>query len=86
MKTKRIMAIIFALLASVLYAINIPLSKLLLNKIEPTMMASYLYLGAGIGIGILYLITKKKQKSSNKEITKKDISYIIGMVVLDILA
>ena len=86
MKTKNILAIFFALLASVLYAINMPFSKLLLNRIEPTMMASYLYLGAGIGIGILYLITKKKQTEPSKKITKKDMPYIIGMVVLDILA
>ena len=86
MKTKNILAIFFALLASILYAINMPFSKLLLNRIEPTMMASYLYLGAGIGIGILYLITKKKQTEPSEKITKKDMPYIIGMVVLDILA
>lgn len=85
MKTKNVVAILFALLASVLYAINIPFSKLLLNKIEPTMMASCLYLGAGIGIGFLYLITKKKQPET-KKITKSDLPYIIGMVGLDILA
>lgn len=85
MKTKNVVAILFALLASVLYAINIPFSKLLLNKIEPTMMASSLYLGAGIGIGFLYLITKKKQPET-KKITKRDLPYIIGMVGLDILA
>ena len=86
MKTKNIVAIIFAFLASALYAISIPFSKLLLNKIEPTMMASYLYLGAGIGIGILFLFTKKKQQKECKEITKRDLPYVIGMVVLDILA
>ena len=86
MKTKNILAIFFALLASVLYAINMPFSKLLLNQIEPTMMASYLYLGAGIGIVILYLVTKNNQKEPSEKITKKDMPYIIGMVVLDILA
>lgn len=86
MKTKNILEIFFALQASILYAMNIPFSKLLLNQIEPTMMASYLYLGAGIGIGILYLITKKKQNESSEKITKKDLPYVIGMVILDILA
>ena len=86
MKTKSILAILFALLASLLYAINMPFSKLLLNKIEPTMMASYVYLGAGIGIGILYLITKKKQVETGTKITKKDLPYILGMIILDILA
>lgn len=57
---KKVLAILFAVLAAVLYAINIPFSKLLLSKIEPTMMASYLYLGAGIGVGLLYLIIRNK--------------------------
>ena len=60
---KKIFAIFFAMIAALLYAINIPLSKLLLNKIEPTMMESYLYLGAGFGVGLLFLISRKKQRS-----------------------
>ena len=50
---KKVLAIFFAVLAAGLYAINIPLSKLLLNNIAPTMMAAYLYLGAGLAIMIL---------------------------------
>ena len=83
---KKVLAIFLAVLAAALYAINIPLSKLLLNHIEPTMMASYLYLGAGIGIGIVFLITKKNQKDENEKFTKKDLPYILGMIVLDIAA
>lgn len=50
---KKVLAILFAVLAAVLYAINIPFSKLLLENISPTMLASYLYLGAGLGIMII---------------------------------
>lgn len=42
MKTHRI-ATVYAVLAAALYAINVPLSKLLLNHIAPTMMAAFLY-------------------------------------------
>ena len=84
---KKIYAICYAILAAVLYAINIPLSKLLLKKISPSMMASLLYLGAGIGIGIVYLITKRKNKEQQEEkITKKDLPYVLGMIILDIIA
>lgn len=83
---KKVLAIIFAILAAVLYAINIPFSKLLLTNIEPTMMASYLYLGAGIGVGLLFVFTKKKQKEQSEKYTKKDLPYVIGMIVLDIIA
>ena len=83
---KKVLAIFFAVLAAGLYAINIPLSKLLLNYIQPTMMASYLYLGAGIGIGIVFLFTKKKGESGYEKITKKDIPSVIGMIILDVFA
>ena len=83
---KKILAIIFAILAAVLYAINIPFSKLLLNDIPPTMLASYLYLGAGLGIGLLYLISKSKKKEKDEKYTKKDIPFVIGMIVHDIIA
>ena len=83
---KKILAIIFAVLAALLYAINIPFSKLLLNKISPTMLASYLYLGAGLGIGIMFLLTKQKRNDNSEKYTKKDLPYVIGMIVLDIIA
>ena len=83
---KKVLAIFFAVLAAGLYAINIPLSKLLLNYVEPTMMASYLYLGAGIGIGILFLITKRGDKQAYESITRRDLPNILGMILLDIIA
>lgn len=86
MKNKKILAIIFAMLASLLYAINMPFSKILLNNISPTMLASYLYLGAGIGVGIMYLFSNKEKKNQNEKIQKHDIIYVIGMIILDILA
>ena len=78
-------AIIYAFLAAVFYAINVPLSKLLLREIGPTTMAALLYLGAGIGIGILSLVNKKDRAKSEK-LTKTDVPFVIGMIVLDIAA
>ena len=83
---KRVLAIAFALLAAGLYAINIPLSKLLLDYVEPTMMASYLYLGAGLGIGVLFLATRKMASEPKGKITKRDLPNVLGMIVLDIAA
>lgn len=83
---KRVLAIIFSLLAAILYAINIPFSKLLLNNIEPTLMASFLYLGAGLGVSILFLLTKNNKETENEKYTKKDLKYVILMIVLDIIA
>ena len=83
---KKILAIGFAILAAGLYAINIPLSKLLLQAVEPTMMAAYLYLGAGIGIGAVFLLTRGTSKEGSEPITKRDMPNVVGMILLDILA
>ncbi len=80
-----IRAILYAILAAVFYAINIPLSKLLLAEVGPTTMAAFLYLGAGIGIAILSLVNKKKRVRS-ENLTRKDLPFVIGMIVLDIAA
>ena len=51
MEQNKLKAIMFAFLAAVFYAINVPISKVLLQHVGPTTMAALLYLGAGIGIG-----------------------------------
>ncbi|MCR4734439.1 MAG: DMT family transporter [Treponema sp.] len=79
------MSILYAILAAVFYAINMPCSKLLLSKASPSFMAAFLYLGAGIGVALMSLINRKKAFSSEK-LEKKDLPYTIGMVILDIIA
>lgn len=81
---KKYTATIFAILAAALYAINFPVSKILLNQVSPTMMAAFLYLGAGLGLLIYSFFTKKNEK--NEPLTKEDLPYTIGMIVLDIAA
>ena len=49
-------SIVWALLAAALYAISSPVSKLLLQEVEPTMMAALLYLGAGFGMLLLGIV------------------------------
>lgn len=86
MKTKYI-AILFAILAAALYAINIPISKLLLEHVDATMMAALLYLGAGIGLMLYGLGRKALGKGGQQErLTRKELPYTVAMVVLDIIA
>lgn len=85
--TKGLKATVFAILAAALYAINVPLSKLLLEHAAPTMMAAFLYLGAGIGLFIFGQIQKASGRGASAEpLTKADLPYTVGMVVLDIIA
>ena len=81
----KIGAVILAFLAAVFYAINTPVSKFLLNNVTPTFMAAFLYLGAGVGVGIMYLFHIKKEEKA-EILTKQDLPYTIGMIVLDIAA
>ena len=85
MKSKKIIAIIYAVLAAIFYAINMPVSKILIRNIEPTMMAALLYLGAGFGIGIMFFVNHHKE-SKEELLGKSDLPYTIGMIVLDIIA
>lgn len=78
-------SILFAVLAAVFYAVNMPFSKLLLEVVPSTMLAGLLYLGAGVGIGILFLCTVKKA-DRGELLSKADLPYTAGMVILDILA
>lgn len=80
-------AIFYAILAAALYALNAPVSKLLLQNVSPTMMAGFLYLGAGIGMATISLVRSKTGHGKREmRLTKKDLPYTLGMVVLDIAA
>lgn len=76
-----------AILAAALYAVNIPLSKLLLEHVEATTMAGLLYLGAGIGMLLVGIAAMIFGKGNKKEpLTRKELPYTVAMVVLDIAA
>lgn len=85
MKKKNIRAVLYAVAAAVLYALNVPLSKLLLRHVPSTFMASFLYLGAGVGIGCVYAFCRKEESGAER-LTKKDLPYTLSMIVLDIAA
>ncbi len=82
-------AVAFAILAAALYAINVPLSKLLQEEagVTPTMLAGFLYLGAGMGIGALLGIKRiRKSDTEQRWLERRDLPYTVAMVLLDIIA
>lgn len=87
MKSKQCKAIFFAILAAALYALSPPASKLLLKEIPPTLMASFLYLGAGFGMAFVgFIKNRKTSEKAEAKLTKQEFPFTIGMVVLDIAA
>lgn len=86
MKINKI-ATVFAILAAALYAINVPVVKMIIDNVGTTMMAGLLYFGAGVGMLIYVNIAKVFGKYKDKEpLTRKELPYTLAMIFLDILA
>lgn len=79
--------IFLAVLAAALYAINSPLSKLLLPFMPPTLMAGFLYLGAGLGMVVIALLRRTKKKAAAEVgLTRAELPFTLAMILLDIAA
>lgn len=76
-----------ALLAAVLYALNAPLGKLLLEDVPAVILAGLLYLGAGAGIFAVSIFLHLGGHTKKEEpLAKSDLPYILAMIALDIAA
>lgn len=69
-------------MAAVLFGISAPLSKMLLDGVEPVMLAALLYLGSGFGL-LFAGIMQKFAKHSKKEaaLVRKDIPWLAGAIL-----
>lgn len=85
MKNSR--AIFCAVLAAALYALNAPVSKLLLARLPSTMLAALLYLGAGLGMAALGAV-RGRMGGARRELplTRRELPYTAAMVALDVAA
>ena len=79
---RRLRAVGLALLAAVLYAVNLPFSKLLLGQVGSLTMAGLLYLGAGVGMALLSLL----HRDNAPRLGREDLAPTLGMILLDIVA
>lgn len=79
--------VLYAVAAALLFGSSVPFSKMLLRDISPLLMASLLYFGAGAGmalIGFRSVIRSNGEKEAS--LGKKQLPYILGMIMLDIAA
>ena len=79
---RRLRAVGLALLAAVLYAVNLPFSKLLLGQVGSLTLAGLLYLGAGAGMALLSLF----HRDDAPRLGREDLAPTLGMILLDIAA
>ena len=73
---------LYGFLAAVLFGISAPLSKLLLEGIDPIILAGLLYLGAGTAIGLL-LLAQRLVGLANREahLEKGDVPWLVGAIL-----
>lgn len=83
MKDSSVRAVLHAVLAAGLYAVSIPFSKLLMDRVQPTMLAAFLYIGAGLG---MLLFSAVRRHSHEQPLRRGDLPFVVAMVVLDIAA
>ena len=74
------LSVFWAVLAAALYAVNAPVAKLLLEDVEPAMMAGLLYLGAGAGMLLLGIARRGTGRGGEeKRLARRDLPYTAGM-------
>ncbi|MFC2083179.1 DMT family transporter [Candidatus Bipolaricaulota bacterium] len=72
----------FGILAAVLFGISAPLSKLLLDGVDPIVLAGLLYLGAGFSLGVLFLLSRLLGYGKREtHLEKRDVPWLIGAIV-----
>lgn len=75
--------LLYIIVSASLFGLSAPLAKILVNDIEPIVLAGLLYLGAFIGLSLLTLgrnlIGKKEEKTRSLE--KGDIPWLAGAII-----
>jgi len=80
-------AVLFALSAALLFGVQAPFAKLLVDKLDELFFAALLYLGAGLGMMLVKAVEMRViPKRRERSLEKKDLPFVIMMIVLDIAA
>jgi len=83
MRNNKLVPMMQALLAALLFGASAPIAKILLQDISPLLMASFLYLGCGFGLWLFQAINYISNRKLNTEasLTKKDIPWLLGAII-----
>ena len=73
---------LYGFLAAILFGISAPLAKLLLEGVDPIVLAGLLYLGAGIALGLVLLLASVMGRSSREaRLEKRDVPWLVGAIL-----
>ena len=73
-------AVLWALLAALLFGASTPLAKGLPADVSPQVLAGLLYLGAGLGLGVLWLLEQWTTTAREANLTRRDVPWLVGAV------
>ncbi|MFO8034334.1 MAG: EamA family transporter [Candidatus Bipolaricaulota bacterium] len=73
---------LYGMLAAVLFGINAPLSKLLLDGVDPIILAGLLYLGAGAAMGVVHGGQRALGvEGAEARLSREDVPWLAGAVL-----
>src|ERR1700722_13998076 len=80
---KSIKASSYALLAALLFGVSTPAIKVILNDVQPQLLAGVLYLGSGLGLACLVVWRKMTLKASQREASVKasELPWLAGAII-----
>lgn len=72
-----------ALVAAALFGASAPLSKMLLESMQPLSLAAFLYLGCGVGLSLVWLLQRFRRKGAGQgaSLAGRDFLWLGGAVV-----
>ena len=73
---------VYGILAALLFGISAPLSKLLLDGVDPIVLAGLLYLGAGGSLGLLLIATRLMGiRNTEARLERRDVPWLLGAII-----
>jgi len=74
--------ILLVLVSAALFGVSTPLAKVLLDNIDPIVLAGYLYLGAFVGLAVFTMLRHlTRQEVKEIALEKKDIPWLTGAIL-----
>lgn len=72
----------YALVAAALFGLAAPVAKLLLGRVDPTLLAGLFYLASGLGLAVLRLAISGLRGKAEAPLRRADLPWLAGAILL----